>query len=270
MKHFEKMPPKPKSRSGRKKKRKFGGNRYTVVKKTVEKEGSVEQESAEETTWCSNTDPTKMRSILASVRKLDEKSEESDGSSSDEDCKAPEGFRLVNLSVLYSAFQLLCCPACKYGRVELEEDDSAKMGIASLLLLKCRSHKCKFSERFYTSSKIGGSQAFEVNRRIVLATRNIGIGHQALVKFTGVMNMPSPMNENSYRDHVAAVKSAAHAVCKKSMRNAVDQVKDYYDPADDGIFDIAVSGDGTWRKHGYSSAFRVVTALSTVTGKSWM
>ena len=122
------------------------------------------------------------------------------------------------------------------------------MGFAFLLLLKCQSHKCKFSERFYTSSKIGGSQAFEVNRRIVLATRNIGIGHQALVKFTGVMNMPSPMNENSYRDHVAAVKSAAHTVCKKSMRNAVDQVKDYYVPADDGIFDIAVSGDGTWRK----------------------
>lgn len=142
MKHFEKMPPKPKSRSGRKKKRKFGGNRYTVVKKTVEKEGSVEQESAEETTWCSNTDPTKMRSIPASERKLDEKSEESDGSSSDEDCKTPEGFRLVNLSILYSAFQLLCCLACKYGRVELEEDDSAKMGFASLLLLKCRSHKC--------------------------------------------------------------------------------------------------------------------------------
>jgi len=109
-----------------------------------------------------------------------------------------------------------------------------------------------------------------VNRRIVLATRNIGIGHQALVKFTGVMNVPSPMNENSYRNHVAAVKSAAHAVCKKSTRNAVDQVKDYYDPADDGIFDIAVSGDGIWRKRGYSSAFRVVTALSTVTGKSWM
>ena len=52
------------------------------------------------------------------------------------------------------------------------------------------------------------------------------------------------------------------------MRNAVDQVKDYYDPADDGIFDIAASGDGTWRKRGYSSAFGVVTALSTVTGKA--
>ena len=270
------MPPKPKFRSSRKKKRRFAGNRYTVPKNTAAKEASVERESAEETeesetketTRRSGTDAKQMRSIPASVRKLDELSDESDGISSEEDLKVPEGFRLVEISVLSSVFQLFRCPACKYGHIELEEDDSAKMGFASLLLLKCKSHKCKFSERFYTSSKIEGSQAFEVNRRIVLATRNIGIGHQALVKFTGVMNMPSPMNENSYRDHVAVVKSAAQAVCKQSMRSAVEQVKDYYEPEKDGNFDVAVSGDGTWRKRGYSSSFGVVTALSTVTGKA--
>ena len=272
------MPPKPKFTSSRKKKRRFAGNRYTVPKNTVAKEASVERESAEETeeseteetTRCLGTDAKQMRSIPASVRKLDELSDESDGISSEEDLKVLEGFRLVETSVRSSVFQLFCCPACKYGHIELEEDDSAKMGFASLLLLKCKSHKCKFSERFYTSSKIEGSQAFEVNWRIVLATRNIGIGHghQALVKFTGVMNMPSPMNENSYRDHVAAVKSAAHAVCKQSMRSAVEQVKDYYEPEKDGIFDVAVSGDGTWRKRDYSSSFGVVTALSTVPVKA--
>ena len=76
-----------------------------------------------------------------------------------------------------------------------------------------------------------------------MATRNIGTGHQALVKFTGVMNTPTPMNENSDQDHVAAVKSAVKAVCKNSMRNAVEEVKTFYEPADDVIFDIGVSGD---------------------------
>lgn len=82
--------------------------------------------------------------------------------------------------------------------------------------------------------------------------------------------MPSPMDENSYRDHAAAVKSAAQADWKnkKGMRNAVEQVKTYYEPAQDGIFDIGVSGDGTWRKRGYSSSYGVVTALSTITGKA--
>ena len=43
------MPPKKKFRSGRSKKRRFAGNRYTVKKKKTENEASVDQESAEET-----------------------------------------------------------------------------------------------------------------------------------------------------------------------------------------------------------------------------
>ena len=70
-----------------------------------------------------------MRSVPASVRKLDEQSGESDGSSTKEDCKVPEGFRLVDISVLSSAFQLFCCPPCIYGCVDLEEDGSAKNGL---------------------------------------------------------------------------------------------------------------------------------------------
>ena len=136
----------------------------------------------------------------------------------------------------------------------------------SLFVLKCKNQKCKFFEKFYSSSKIEGSQAFEVNR-IVVATRNNGIGHQALAKFCCVMNMPPPMNENSYRDHVAVVRSAAQAVCKQSMPNAVEEVKTFYEPQEDGNFDIGVSGDGTQRKRGYSSSYGVVTALSTITGK---
>ena len=31
---------------------------------------------------------------------------------------------------------------------------------------------------------------------------------------------------------------------------------------------ISVSGDGTWRKRGFSSSFGVVTVLSTITGKA--
>ena len=69
--------------------------------------------------------------------------------------------------------------------------------------------------------------------------------------------MPSLINENSYRDHVAAVKNAAQTVCKQSMENAVKEVKIFYEPEPDGIFDTGVSGDGTWRKRGYSSSYRL-------------
>ena len=77
-------------------------------------------------------------------------------------------------------FETLRCPLCKQGHAVLEEE---KMGLASLLILKCLSPKCKFEKLFYTFNKVVNSQAFEVNRRVVLATRNIGVDHQGLVKF---------------------------------------------------------------------------------------
>ena len=142
------------------------------------------------------------------------------------------------------------------------------MGLASLLIFKCTAAKCSYHHSFYTSSKIENKQAFEVNRRVVLAMRNIGVGHQGLVKFTCVMNMLPPMNENSYRDHVKALRNAAESVAKSSMSKAAGEVKEFYEPAEDGLYDIAVSGDGTWRKRGFSSSYGVVTALSTITGKA--
>lgn len=81
---------------------------------------------------------------------------------------------------------------------------------------------------------------------------------QGLAKFAGDMNMLAP----------TAVLNAAETVARKSMTNAVEEVKQFYEPEMHGIFDIGVSGDGTWRRRGYSSVYGVVTALSTVTGKA--
>ena len=67
------------------------------------------------------------------------------------------------------------------------------------------------------------SKAFEANRRAVLAMRNIGIGHQGLVKFCGVMNILAPMNANSYTDPVSAIHGAAEVVAKASMKSAAEE-----------------------------------------------
>ena len=112
VKQIEQMPPKKKFRSGRSKKRRFAGNRYTVKKKKVENEASIDQESAEETEGSDSeenkrsvsTDATKVKSLPASVRKLDEISSESDDSSSEEYSEGSDGFRLVDISVLSAVF----------------------------------------------------------------------------------------------------------------------------------------------------------------------
>lgn len=119
-------------------------------------------------------------------------------------------------------FETLRCPLCKQGHAVLEEE---KMGPASLLILKCSSSRCKFEHLFYSFNKVINSQAFEVNRRVVLATRNIGVGHERLVKFWGVMNMLPPMQENLFQDHLKVVKNAAQSAAEKCISKAADEVK---------------------------------------------
>ena len=278
------MPPKRKFRTTRRKKRKFTGNRFTREGNSVEKESKDEHETVEQSEDSAEdsdnehvtpmeklmpeSDVAKVKTLPASVRKFDNDSSDSSVSSSEDDSETPEGFRIIDIAVLASVFGSLWCPVCKYARIVCDEDKESKKGFATLLVLKCSSTKCSYFKSFYTSSKVDGSQAFEVNRRVVLATRNIGIGHQGLVKFAGVMNMLAPMNENSYRDHVAAVRKAAETVAKNSMNSAAEEVKHFYEPERDGVYNIGVSGDGTWRRRGYSSAYGVVTVISTVTGKA--
>ena len=150
-------------------------------------------------------------------------------------------------------FETLRCPLCKQGHAVLEEE---KMGQASLHILKCSSSKCKFEKLFYTFNKVVNSQAFEVNRRLVLATRNIGVGHQGLVKFCGVMNMLPPMQENLFQDHLKAVKNAA--------QTAADEIKGFYEPEQDDVYNYWNFRDGTWRRRGFSSCYGVVTKKGTL------
>ena len=162
--------------------------------------------------------------------------------------------KLINISVLASVFETVRCPLCKQGHAVLEEE---KMGLASLLILKCSSSKCKFEKLFYTFNKVVNSQAFEVNRRVVLATRNIGVGHQGLVKFCGVMNMLPPMQENLFQDHLKAVKNAAQTAAEKCMSKAADEVKGFYEPEQDDVYNY-------WRRRGFSSCYGDVTKKATL------
>ena len=98
--------------------------------------------------------------------------------------------------------------------------------------------------------------SFEVNKRVVLATRSIGVGHQRLVKFCCVMNMLTPIQERSFQHHLKAVTNAAQTAAKRCMSKAADEVKTFYEP------------EQFERRRGVSSCYRVVTAKSTVTGKA--
>ena len=69
-------------------------------------------------------------------------------------------------------------------------DMKKKNGFSHYIVLQCNNTECDWKHCFHTSEKQGPS--YTVNTRAVLAFREIGRGHSAMVTFTKLMNMPPP------------------------------------------------------------------------------
>ena len=81
-------------------------------------------------------------------------------------------------------------------------------------------------------------RVWEVTRRAVLGMRLIGRSLQAMIKLTGVLNMPSPMSQSTYFSHARGLHSAAKNIAQTSMNTAADEARK---EAGDGVGDIAAS-----------------------------
>ena len=93
------------------------------------------------------------KNLPASVRKMKAESSDSSKESNEDELEDVNGFRLIDIAILAAVFESLLCPSCKQGHVVFEEDKESKMGLASLLILKCTTRKCSFYKSFYTSAK---------------------------------------------------------------------------------------------------------------------
>ena len=113
--------------------------------------------NARKTMWIHQKNNVKP--LTASVRKLKKQnsnSSEDYTSEEENDSWGLQGFCFIDISVLASVFESLCCPLYKQGQAVLEEDKKTKMGLASLLISMRTSSKCKFEKSFlyiYQSGK---------------------------------------------------------------------------------------------------------------------
>lgn len=100
--------------------------------------------------------------------------------------------------------------------------------------------------------------AFDINFRSIIAFREIGKGHEAMVRFSAVMNMPPPMSKSTFQSNLGVIYNSYLKVANGSMHKAAEKVNDNPDNA---IKDVTVSVDGTWQRRRYASLNGVVTAI---------
>ena len=109
----------------------------------------------------------------------------------------------------------------------------------------------------------------DVNRRSILAAREIGRGRTCLETFCCMMDMPPPVAAVSFRSHVTSVYQSVKERCSESMHKAQQLVKRLEKDLGqaEGIVNTSVSCDATWQRRRFASLFSVIFVISELTGQ---
>ncbi|KYN50510.1 hypothetical protein ALC57_00149 [Trachymyrmex cornetzi] len=96
--------------------------------------------------------------------------------------------------------------------------------------------------------------------------RMLGVGLAGTMKFCAFMELPRPIFQSFYNRIVDIIFIATETVREFSMKRAAEDEKKQTEEnrLNTGI---SVSGDGSWRKRGFSSLFGVTSLIGWFTGK---
>lgn len=194
-------------------------------------------------------------STSASAKKLK-------GSEKEIPIKVEHGYRIINFMAIFSTLsEILKCKTCD-GNINFAE--SSVRGLGFKLIITCE--KCE--PRYITSCPLI-NHAYEINRRIVFAMRLLGIGYNGLRKFCGIMDVSKVFNEKVYNDIISSIHCMSKSVTSVLLSEAATEEKRLTALAQDTSepTGLIISGDGTWRKRGFSSSQGVVTLIGYYSGK---
>ncbi|XP_071653036.1 uncharacterized protein [Temnothorax longispinosus] len=172
------------------------------------------------------------------------------------------GYRLIVFLPFFSTLsEMVKCKECG-GNITFSE--SSIRGLGFKLVVNCVN--CE--PRYILSCPLINT-AYEVNRRITFAMRLLGIGYDGIKKFCGLMDLPKIFHKNVYYEVMSNIHCASKAVATKLFSVAAAEEKQLTENAENGaeLRGLTVSGDGTWRKRGFSSLQGVTTVIGSYTGK---
>lgn len=169
------------------------------------------------------------------------------------------GYRLIEFLSVFSALSELV--VCKQCGSDLKFQETSVRGLGFKLAVCCS--KCE--PRYINSCPLIG-HGFEINRRIVLAMRILGVGLNGISKFCAFMCLPSPVFKSFYTKLIKTISIATSSVCQMSMKNAAAKEKELSEK-DGETSGLTVSGDGTWKRRGFSSLLGATSLIGWRTGK---
>lgn len=187
-----------------------------------------------------------------------------------------EGFVLFHTSKLKSLVEGLLCPKCSKASCTVRCPDEIRRGYSVKLEVVCT--QCGLLKSDHSSPQIEEDensnptrQPFEVNRRSVLAAKEVGLGQPELIRFMAVMNIKGGLHMKTYSNISRTIgHRLLHGPASQHFHETHNIIHEVYEelhgPSADGITDIGVSFDGTWHIKGHSSTVGICFCIDALTG----
>ncbi|XP_014474846.1 PREDICTED: uncharacterized protein LOC106744513 [Dinoponera quadriceps] len=130
------------------------------------------------------------------------------------------------------------CLKCKKCDGDVTFSHTCDRGLGFNLVIKC---KCNDQQRVSSSPLVNG--AYEINRRLMFVMRILGFGLRSINTFYSLTELSSGF---------------ANAIAKERQKNAEAGNEETH---------LSVSGDGSWKRRGFSSLFGIATLIGKYTHK---
>lgn len=164
------------------------------------------------------------------------------------------GYRLINFLTVFSAISEHV--KCKVCGSDVQFCETSRRGLGFKLVINCRS--CMPKE---IPSCPLIQNAYEVNRRYIFAMRLLGVSLGGSEKFCAFMDLPRPIFKSFYSVVVKQIRDATVCIKKISFKLAGEEEKKETAEKCVNVDGLTVSGDGSWRKRGFSSLHGVTTLI---------
>jgi len=171
-----------------------------------------------------------------------------------------EGRRIVNVNHLFTSIQNIYHDPFGCTFKNLECINEKRCGYFSELYFKCRI--CNKIELITTENT--NSDELSINKSVVTAVVNTGIGYSQLDKFSAILNIPSMSNSfyQKLHEHISMITEETAlesmiAAGKEESKLAIEAG----DVNSEGIPMISVVADGAWSKRSYKINYNALSGV---------
>lgn len=168
-------------------------------------------------------------------------------------------YRIIEfLTVFHAIADIIICRSCKQN---IKFTESGHRGLGFKIILSCMCGRREINSGPLINT------GYEINRRIVFVMRLLGVGREGINIFCGLMDICHGLGKSTYDKIVQHFHSAAESmfksVCKKAVKE--ERKKNVENGRTETHF--KVSGDGSWKKRGFTSLFGVTSLIAYYSGK---